>query len=272
MGLSVAVYALTALIVKQDFLQILRYTIIPHVELELGFIMTLVGCLGTTISPYLFFWQTSEQVEEQIKEGKIQDFDEQPQVVNTEIAHMRKDTIAGMGFSNLIFFFIILTTASTLNQSGIIDVNTPAQAASALRPLAGDFAYALFALGIIGIGFESVPIFAGSVAYAFADTFGFKEGLAKKLTEARAFYAVIGISTVIGVLFNFIGINPIRALFYSAIINGIVAVPLIAIIIKLADDERIVGPYKNTKHGRILGWTAFAFMGISAALMLIYIL
>ena len=272
MALSVLVYGITAFIIHQDWIAILRYTFIPYIELELGFIMTIVGCLGTTISPYLFFWQASEQVEEHIKEGKIQDFDESPQVLEVEIKHMRKDTIAGMSFANIIFFFIVITTAATLNRNGIFDIESPAQAATALRPLAGNLAYILFTIGIVGIGLESVPTLAGSAAYAIADTFGFKEGLAKKLTEARAFYAVIGLATIIGVLFNFIGINPVRALFYSAIINGIVAVPLIAIIIKIADDERIVGPYKNSTRGRIIGWTTFAFMGISAVLMLIYLL
>ncbi len=269
MALSVLVYGLTAIIVKQPVLTIIRFMFIPHIEFDLAYIMTIVACLGTSISPYLFFWQTSEQVEEQIKEGKISDFEESPIVIENEIKHMRKDTFIGMGFSNLIFLFIVLTTAATLHQNGIFDIETPQEAALALQPLAGNFAYLLFTIGIIGIGFESVPILAGAVAYAVADTFGFKEGLAKKFTEAKAFYLTIGLATFIGVLMNLIGINVIKALYYAAIVNCIVAVPLIAIIIKLASDERIVGKHKSSPWGRNIAWLTFSFMGL-ASLAMIY--
>lgn len=269
MGLSTLVYMVTAFIVKQDWLQIIKYTLIPHIEFSSGYLMTMVGCLGTTISPYLFFWQASEQVEEQIKEGKILDFDQSPKVLQKEIRYLYKDTAIGMIFANLIFLFIVITTASTLHNNGIFDIETPQQAALALKPLAGDFAYLLFTMGIIGIGLASIPVLAGSLAYAIAETFGFKEGLAKKLTEAKAFYAIIGLATIIGVLINFIGINPIRALYYSAIINAFVAVPLIAIIIKLADDERIIGEHKTSKIGKKLGWVTFFFMGCSALILII---
>jgi Mn2+/Fe2+ NRAMP family transporter len=182
---------------------------------------------------------------------------------------MQKDTLFGMVFSNLIFFFIVLTTSATLHRSGIFDIETPQQAALALRPLAGDFAYLLFTLGIIGIGLQAVPVLAGAVAYAIAETFGFKEGLAKKLTEAKTFYAVLGLATLTGALMNLIGINAIKALYYTAVINGIIAVPLIAIIIKLADDERIVGNFKSSKRRRVIAWITFLFMGIAALLMII---
>jgi NRAMP (natural resistance-associated macrophage protein)-like metal ion transporter len=269
MGLSTLVYGLTAVIVKQEWLSIIRYMLIPHIELNLNYIMTIVACLGTSISPYLFFWQTSEQVEEQIKEGKIREFEESPHIIETEIKYMQKDTFFGMIFSNIIFFFIVITTSATLNRNGIFDIETPQQAALALRPLVGDFAFLLFTFGIIGIGLQAVPVLAGAVAYAISETFGFKEGLAKKLTEAKAFYSVLGFATLIGALMNLIGINPIKALYYTAIVNGVVAVPLIAIIIKLADDERVVGNFKSTKLRKIIAWFTFFFMGLASLLMII---
>lgn len=268
MGLSLLVYGLTAILSKQDWLQIIRFTFIPHLKFNLTYLMTLVGFLGTSISPYLFFWQTSEEVEEEIKTGKINEFEQSPHVLASEIKHMQKDTLAGMFFSQLICFFIVITAASTLHNQGIVNIETPQQVALALRPLAGNFSYLLFTLGIIGIGLQSVPILAGGVAYAFAESFGFKEGLAKKFTEAKAFYATIAISTVIGALMNIIGINAIKALYYTAILNCLVAVPLIAIIIKLADNEKVVGQHKSSNLIRNLAWIAFAFMGIASILMI----
>jgi Mn2+/Fe2+ NRAMP family transporter len=269
MGLSLLVYGITALITDQNWLLALRYTLIPHIEFRLDYLMTMVGFLGTTISPYLFFWQASEEVEEEIKEGKIHEFEESPHVIEKEIKHMQKDTSAGMFFSQLVTFFILLTTTSTLHLNGITDIETPHQAALALKPLAGNFAYLLFAFGIIGIGLQSVPILAGGVAYAFAEVFGFKEGLAKKLTEAKAFYITIALATGVGAVMNLVGINAIKALYYTAIINGVLAVPLIAIIIKLADDERIVGKFRTGKLSRVIGWITFFFMGIASLLMII---
>lgn len=268
MGFTLLVYGITALLVKQDWVSIVTYTLIPHIEFNTRYIMTMVGFLGTTISPYLFFWQASQEVEEEIKQGKIAEFEESPHIIAEEIRHMQKDTMAGMIFSNLITVSIILTTTATLFRNGIHDIETPQQAALVLRPLAGDFAYLLFSFGIIGIGLQSVPILAGSAAYAFAESFGFKEGLAKKFTEAKAFYATIGLATAFGALMNLAGINAIKALYYTAIINGIVAVPLIAIIIKLADDERIVGRHKTRKISKIIAWITLIFMGISAMLLL----
>lgn len=272
MGLSLLVYGLTAFLTNQNWLLVIRYTLIPSLELNLNYFMTIVAFIGTSISPYLFFWQASEEVEEAILEGKITEFEETPTVLENEIRHMQKDTTAGMFFSQLIAFFIILTTTSTLHANGIIDIETPQQVALALRPLAGDLAYILFTIGIVGIGLQSVPILAGSAAYAFADSFGFKEGLAKKLTEAKIFYLIIGLSTIIGALMNLIGINPIKALFYTAIINGLVSVPLIAIIIKLANDERIIGKHKTGKWGNILGWTTFCLMAVSVLIMFVFLL
>ena len=272
MALSLLVYGVTAIITNQNWSQVIFYTLIPHIEFNKDYIMTMVGFLGTTISPYLFFWQAAEEVEEEIRDGKIQEFDQSPQVMASEINHMRKDTAIGMFFSNLITVCIILTTTATLHVNGITNIETPHQAALALKPLAGNFAFLLFTLGIIGTGLQSIPILAGGVAYAFAESFGFKEGLAKKLTEAKAFYFTIGLATLIGALMNILGINSIKALFYTAIINGIIAVPLIAIIIKLANDERIVGKFKSGRRSNILTWTTFALMGISSLLMIYYLI
>lgn len=268
MGITLLVYGITALITKQNWLEIIHYTLIPHFEFHLGYLLTMVAFLGTTISPYLFFWQASEEVEEAIKTGKIHDFEETPHVVEREIKYMQKDTAAGMFFSNLISAFIIITTAATLHQNGITNISSPQEAALALKPLAGDFAYILFTFGIIGIGLQSVPILAGGVAYSFAEVFGFKEGLAKKFTEAKAFYLTIGVATGIGALMNLVGINTIKALYYTAIINGVVAVPLIFIIIKLADDEKIVGQYKSTPLSKTIAWITFTFMGLASFLMI----
>ena len=215
MALSLIVYAITAILVKQNWFEVIRYTLIPHIELNLNYLMVIVGFLGTTISPYLFFWQAAEEVEEEIKEGKIQDFEEEPHVVIAEIKHMKKDTTVGMLFANLTFFFILLTTTATLHVNGITQIDTLEQVASALKPLAGPLSYLLFTFGIIGIGLQSVPILAGGVAYTFAESFGFKEGLAKKFTEAKAFYFTIALATGLGAIMNLVGINPIhRGIFF----------------------------------------------------------
>jgi NRAMP (natural resistance-associated macrophage protein)-like metal ion transporter len=268
MGLTLLVYGITAVLTKQNWLELSHYFFIPHIEFNLTYLMTMVGFAGTTISPYLFYWQSSEMVEEAIKEGKISEFEQSPKVDREDVKIMKRDTSIGMFFSNLIAFFIMLTTTATLYQNGIVNIETPQQAALALRPLAGNLAFFLFTFGIIGIGLQSVPILAGGVAYSWAEAFGFKEGLAKKLSEAKAFYATIGLSTIAGALMNIIGINPMKALYYAAIVNGIIAIPLIFIIIKLSDDPRIVGTYKSTKWSRIFAWGAFVFMGFTAVLMI----
>ncbi len=268
MGLTLLLYGVTAILVKQDLKSIVLYTFIPHIEFDLRYLMTLVGFLGTTISPYLFFWQASEQVEEEIIHGKISEFEESPVIGIEEVKIMQKDTATGMFFSNLVSFFIILTAAATLHINGITDIETPQQAALALRPLAGNFAFLLFTFGIIGIGLQSVPILAGGLAYAFAEAFGFKEGLSKKLTEAKAFYTTIALATFTGALMNIVGINAIKALYYTAILNGIVAIPLIFIVIQLADNQKIVKGFKSKRSSRTLAWIALVFMSIASIFMI----
>lgn len=268
LGLSLGVYVITAFMVKQNWGQIAFNTFIPQIEFNLGYIMTMIGFLGTTISPYLFFWQASEEIEEEIACDKIRDFGFKPEVKPREIKAMGNDTKIGMLFSNLMTFFIILTTTATLHASGITNIETPQQAALALKPLAGNFAYILFAIGIIGIGLQSIPVLAGSVGYAISDAFGFKEGLFKKFKKAKMFYIVIVVATLVGLIINLLKINIMSALYYAAVINGIAAVPLIAIIIKLSNDERIVGKFKTKTKNKVVAWIIFGFMLISVLMML----
>lgn len=267
LGLSLTVYIVTAFMVKQDWLSILSSTLIPRIEFNMTYLLTMVGFLGTTISPYLFFWQASEEVEEEISEEKIKDFRQTPSVTRKDVSRMRLDTIFGMIFSNTMTFFILITSAATLHVNGIFDIETPQQAALALRPFAGDFAYFLFAFGMIGIGLQSIPVLAGSVAYATAETMGISEGLSKNFMKAKGFYLIIALSTLLGVVINLLGINTIKALYYAAIVNGVVAVPLIAIIIKLSSDERVVGKFKTNLRSKITAWITFTFMLFAVVLM-----
>ncbi len=267
-AMMLLVYMVTAFMVKQDWSQVFTSLLIPQIQFNMGYIMTMVGFLGTTISPYLFFWQASEEVEEEISEMVITDFEQRPLVEEKRIVTMRNDTKAGMVFSNMITFFIILTTAATLNKNGITVIDSPQTAANALRPLAGDYAYILFALGVIGIGLQSIPVLAGSVAYAFSDALGMKQGLSKKFMEAKGFYLIIAVATLVGVLINLLGINVMTALYYAAIVNGVMAVPLIFIIIKLADDKRVVGDHRTTRLSKMIGWAIFVFMLVAVLLML----
>jgi Mn2+/Fe2+ NRAMP family transporter len=267
------VYIITSFLAVNDWVYVIKESITPHLILSKDYLMTAVGFLGTTISPYLFFWQASEEVEEEILKGKLRDFGiNKPKMSGREIKTMRKDTEIGMIFSNLITFFIVTTTAVTLNKNGILNIETPQQAALALKPLAGDLTYLLFAVGIIGIGLQAVPVLAGGVAYAVSETFGFKEGLFQSFNRAKIFYLTIAVSTIIGFLINLLNINSMRALYYSAIINGIIAVPLIFIIMRLADDKRVVGVYKSPWKIKFFGWFTFFLMFIAALLMIIFLL
>lgn len=273
-GLSfiLVVYLITAFLVKQDFSELVWNTFVPQIELNLEFLMIIIGLVGTTISPYLFFWQSAQEVEEQIATGEIRDFNCKPITTRGEIKKMEFDTKAGMLFSNLIALAIMITTAGTLHANGILSIDTPQQAAMALKPLAGNFAYILFAVGIIGIGWQSIPVLAGSLAYAVSEAFGLKEGLSKKFSQAKVFYIIIAVATGIGFLINLLGINVMDALYYAAIINGVASVPLIAIIIKLGDDERIVGKFKTKRKNRVIAWITFGFMLVSVLVMLWQIL
>ncbi len=263
------VYVLTSFLVIKDWAMVLRHTITPYLSLEKDFLLTIVGFLGTTISPYLFFWQASQEIEEKIDKGLTSDFGQKkPTLSGREVRAMRQDTNIGMIFSNLITFFIIATTAVTLNQNGIFDIKTPNEAALALKPIAGDLAFILFAIGIIGIGLQSIPVLAGSIAYAVAETFGLEEGLFKNFNQAKLFYLTIAFSIIVGVFINVFNINTIQALFYSAIINGVISVPLIFIIMKIANDKKIVGQNTSPPKLKFFGWLAFVFMLMTVTLMI----
>jgi Mn2+/Fe2+ NRAMP family transporter len=227
--------------------------------------MNIIALLGTSISPYLFFWQAGEEVEEQVSNHKIRSMGRGiPHVTKRDLRDMRTDTLIGMFFSNLIQFFIIATTASTLHVNGIFQINSAAEAANALRPVAGDFAFLLFAFGVIGTGLLAVPVLAGSAAYAFAEAFGWKEGLYLKFKQAHGFYGVITIATLIGLLVNFTKVDPFQMLYYTAILNGIAAPPLMAIILLICNNPKIMGKHTNGFWSNFLGWTITIVMAIAS--------
>lgn len=261
LGASLLAYIATAFVVSQPWKDIVFSTIIPTVSFSSAYVMNIVAILGTTISPYLFFWQSGEEVEEEISLKKILGFGiGKPRVGKKDIRRLRSDTILGMVFSNIVMFFIIVTAASTLGAHGIRDIQTATDAAEALRPLAGPFAHLLFTVGIIGTGFLAIPILAGSASYAISEAFGWKEGLSKRIHEAPAFYAIISIATITGLIVNLVGIPPFTMLYYAAVINGLVSPIMLFFILRIAKDKRIMGKYVNGRSANILGWTIFLIM------------
>lgn len=264
LAFSLLSYILVVFMVKQNWSQIFFSTIIPSFSLDRNYLINIVAILGTTISPYLFFWQETEEVEEEVKSGKIMGIGRGiPKISKRDIREMRMDTFIGMFFSNLVMFFIIATAASTLYASGINKIDTADQAAQALKPLAGDFAYLLFTAGIIGVGLLSVPILAGSASYAASEAFGWREGLYKKLTQAHGFYGAITIATLVGLLVNFLHIPPFQMLYYTAVLNGIAAPPLIILILLIANNKKIMGERTNSIWSNILGIIIAVVMSLS---------
>jgi NRAMP (natural resistance-associated macrophage protein)-like metal ion transporter len=226
-----------------------------------------VAVFGTTISPYLFFWQAAQEVEALNADPAAYPLARAPEGAREHLARIRVDTYVGMGFSNLIALFIIIATAATLHRAGVTDIQTSAQAAEALRPLAGDAAFLLFSLGIIGTGLLAVPVLAGSAAYAVAEAFEWKSGLDLKLLEAREFYAIIALATLGGVAIDFTPIDPIKALFWSAVINGVIAVPIMIVTMLMADDPQVMGPFAVTRRLKALGWLATWTMAAAVVAM-----
>jgi Mn2+/Fe2+ NRAMP family transporter len=216
--------------------------------------------LGTTISPYLFFWQASEEAEDVRDCRGEHPLKWAPWQAREQFSRIRVDTVVGMAFSNLVALFIILTTAATLHAAGIVDVQTSAQAAKALEPLAGRFAFVLFAVGIIGTGLLAVPVLAGSAAYGVAEAFRWRASLERKPREAKQFYGVLAAATIIGLGLNFVGLNPIRALFWSAVVNGVVSTPLMVVTMLMAENRRVMGQFTLPRALRIVGWVATAVM------------
>jgi Mn2+/Fe2+ NRAMP family transporter len=267
--LSLLAYAAVLFTVHVPWGEVALRTVWPKFTPNAGAAAVIVGVFGTTISPYLFFWQASEEVEDmQVhKGGKPLLAD--ASAAEPELRRIKWDTWSGMFYSDLTAYFIILATAVTLNVAGITDIETAAQAASALRPLAGDFAFLLFALGILGVGLIGVPVLAGSGAYALSEAMGWPWGLERKERDARGFYAVIIVSMLAGLVIQYSPINPMKALFWSAVINGVVAVPLMAVIILLVSKKSVMGPYVASRTLVVLGWIATAVMGAAAVRMLI---
>ncbi len=257
------VYLVVPFLYKQDWVAVLKGTFIPSVTFDKNFISILVAILGTTISPYLFFWQATMEVEDRKHNVKLLVLDKKI------MSNMKQDVNFGMLFSNLIMFFIILTTGTVLFNGGIHQIDTVEQAAQALKPLAGNFAYLLFAVGVIGTGLLAIPVLSGSLSYIITETFGWEQGLDKKFHEAKAFYIVIAISLTLGLLMNYIGISPIKALIYSAILYGMTAPVLIAIILHIANNKKVMGEYVNSKRSNILGFATLILM-TAAAIVMIY--
>ena len=262
---SLFAYFAVAFIVHQDWTKILVATVIPSFSFSKDYIMNIVALLGTTISPYLFFWQADEEVEEEVQNKRLKAMGVGiPRLFKKDIREMRLDTFAGMFFSQIVTFFIIVSTASTLHVHGIFNIATADQAAEALRPFAGEWAFLLFALGVVGTGFLAVPVLAGSAAYAIAETFHWKEGLARKLKQAYGFYGVIAFATLAGLLVNFTPIKPFQMLYYTAIVNGVVAPPLMILIMFIGNNKTIMGTHTNSKFSNIFGWIITGAMGLCA--------
>jgi Mn2+/Fe2+ NRAMP family transporter len=257
------VYFIVPFLYKQDFVAIIAATFIPTIQWNREFLLVLVGILGTTISPYLFFWQASIEVEEMNHRRAL--------MINKKIIHdMEQSVDFGMTFSGFVMYFIILTTGTVLYSAGIHQINTVEEAAMALKPLAGDLAYVLFAIGVIGTGLIAIPVLSGSLSYMFTETFGWKQGLDKKFHEAKGFYVIIAISLILGLSLNYVGISPIDALIYTAVLYGITAPVLIGIILHISNNREIMGEYVNSRISNVLGFAALIIMTLAAGALLYF--
>ncbi len=272
--ISLFTYAATAIIVGGDWYQILVSSLVPHIEFSADFATMLVAIFGTSISPYLFFWQASEEAEEEVSQQKIKEIGKgKPKISKKEIKSMRADVAFGRVFAQFITWAIMITAAGSLHAHGITDIQSAEQAAKSLEPLvtafpnAGEISKVIFALGIIGTGLLSIPVLAGSTAYALSDAFGWKEGLSKKLGQAKAFYLIIAICGMIGQSINFLGINPIQALVYTSVINGVVSVPILFILMRLANDKDVLQNNTNGLVLNVVGWLTFVVMAVLAIIM-----
>ncbi|MBK8465346.1 MAG: Nramp family divalent metal transporter [Chloracidobacterium sp.] len=263
LSLSLFAYVIAAFLAKPDWFAVARATVIPQISFTAEYITTVVAILGTTISPYLFFWEAGEEVEVEKSEGRTT-LPEREGATNKEIKKEKIDTIIGMLFCNVVFYFVILAAGATLHASGQTNIQSATEAAEALKPLAGNLATVLFAIGLIGAGLLAIPVLTGSAAYAVAETFDWPAGLDEKPRHAKRFYAVIAISTLVGVLIDFAGINPISALFWTAVINGLVAPPLLVVVMLVANNKQVMGPRTNGTFTNIVGWLAAALMFAAA--------
>lgn len=272
--LSLLAYAAVLLTVNVPWGEVLLRTVWPQITFDASTAAVVVGIFGTTISPYLFFWQASEEVEDMNASATQETPGALPLILDgrqaqSELRRISWDTWSGMLYSNITSYFIILATAVTLHTAGITDITTAADAASALRPLAGDFAFILFAVGIIGVGLIGVPVLAGSAAYALAETMGWKWGLERTVKQAKGFYSIIAISVLAALAIQYSPISPMKALFWSAVINGVVAVPLLVVILLLASKESVMGDFVAPRSLHVLGWITTGVMGFAAVWMFI---
>lgn len=267
--LSLFAYVGVVFMAQVPWAEALRSILVPQFTLDRDHAMALVAIFGTTISPYLFFWQAGQEVEEQHRRH-IKPLHVSPRkVAGAELKRIRTDTLVGMGFSHLVALFIIIATAATLHAAGLREIESAAQAAEALRPIAGEFAFALFAIGIIGTGLLAVPVLAGSAAYAVSETFGWVEGLDRKPREARAFYGVIAAATLGGVALNLIGIDPMKALYWAAVVNGLLAPPLMIVTMLIAQNRNVMGKLVIGRGLAFGGWLSTAVMAAVAAVFLL---
>jgi NRAMP (natural resistance-associated macrophage protein)-like metal ion transporter len=265
--LGLLAYVATALAVDIDWPEVLKRTVWPNFHFTKDSVGLIVAVLGTTISPYLFFWQASQEVEEIRADDQAHALRAQRDDAAAQLRRMKTDTLVGMGFSNLVGYFIMLTTAVTLGAHGVTTIQTSAEAAEALRPVAGDFAFLLFATGIIGTGLLGVPVLAGSAAYAVTESFRWRNGLDLKVAEARQFYGIIALATIGGMLLDFAPIDPIKALVLSAQINGVLAVPIMTVTLMVAHNRKIMGPFTLSRRHRLLGWLGVGVMAAAVVAM-----
>ena len=271
LALSLLAYIFSALVIKMNWVDVFHHLVIPSLHFNKEEIILVCAILGTTISPYLFFWQTSQEVEEQIMKGEKTEEERKTKTTSADIHKMRIDVWSGMFFSNLIMFFIIAACAGALYTSGITNINTASDAALALRPFAGNFAFFLFALGVVGVGLLAIPVLAGSASYALSESFGWKFGLYRKLKQASAFYGVIILALVSGIILNFVGLDPIKALVYAAVLNGLISPIILYFIVKISGDKEIMGQFKNRKIGNIVGWVTVILLSLVTMVTLIFI-
>jgi NRAMP (natural resistance-associated macrophage protein)-like metal ion transporter len=267
--LSLFAYVATVFVVDVHWGDVGHALIVPSISFKTDYIVAVVAVLGTTISPYLFFWQAGEEVEDEQERPEAKPLKQAPQQAPAELSRIRIDTYLGMALSNLIALFIVITTAATLNAHGITDIQTSSQAAEALRPIAGDFAFAVFAAGIIGTGLLTLPVLAGSAAYALGDARGWPVGLAREPRRAKAFYGTIAVATLIGAIMNFTPIDPIKALFWSAVVNGVAAAPIMAMMMILTMRSDIMGGFTLPRPLQAIGWLATVVMGLTIVAMIV---
>lgn len=268
--LSLLAYVALVLMIPIKWGDVIIHTLLPHITMSAEYATIVVALFGTTISPYLFFWQASQEVEEIRNQKQAWPLLYSPKNAHTQLRRIKIDTYIGMGVSNLVAFFIMLSTAATLHVAGITNISTSAQAAEALRPIAGNITFFIFSLGIIGTGMLAVPVLASSAAYAMAEYFDWSEGLDKKLTGAKPFYLIITLATIAGLCLDFTRIDPIKALFWSAVINGVIAVPIMAVMMIMAVRPDIMGAFVIKKNLRLLGWIATTLMLATVIIMIVF--